>query len=183
MGSADQLLLPDLGPAPLVAGPIFLAFELMGPPGHKGRHRHRVITPKGGGRAFAQVYPDPQTEAYERTLAEAASLYMRGKRPAEGPLALLVHAYREVPASWSERDKAMALAGAIRPTSRPDWDNYAKIVDALNGIVWRDDAQIVDGRAIKQYSRFPALRIEVREFVTNNLKELGTAREAPRGAL
>jgi Holliday junction resolvase RusA-like endonuclease len=166
----DQLQLPDLGPAPLVAGPIFLAFELTGPPGHKGRHRHRLITPKDKDKKpFVQTYPDPQTEAYERTLAEAASLYMRGKRPTEGPLALLVHAYREVPASWPARDREKALAGAIRPTPRPDGDNYLKAAqDALNGIVWRDDAQIVDARVIKQYSRFPALRIEVREFIPRN---------------
>ena len=30
------------------------------------------------------------------------------------------------------------------PTSRPDADNYAKLVlDALNGVLWRDDSQVV----------------------------------------
>jgi Holliday junction resolvase RusA-like endonuclease len=32
-------------------------------------------------------------------------------------------------------------------------------------VVWRDDAQIVDGRVIKRYSTKPSLRIEVREFI------------------
>ena len=67
--------------------------------------------------------------------------------------------------SWSRRDQEAALAGGIRPTSKPDWDNHAKVTDALNGIVWHDDSQVVDGRSIKVYSDSPALRIEVREFL------------------
>jgi Holliday junction resolvase RusA-like endonuclease len=71
-----------------------------------------------------------------------------------------------VPESWSKRDKAAALDGTIRPTGRPDWDNYGKITDALNGICWKDDSQVVDGRVIKLYSDAPALRIEIREFIS-----------------
>ena len=90
---------------------------------------------------------------------------MRGRAPTENPVALLVHAFLRIPESWSRRDREAALAGAIRGTSRPDWDNYAKITDALNGIVWKDDSQVVDGRVLKYYSDSPALRIEVREFI------------------
>jgi Holliday junction resolvase RusA-like endonuclease len=114
---------------------------------------------------FIQNYPDPDTAAYEATLAQAAKLFMRGKAPSARPLVLLVHAFKPIPPSWSNRDRDLALAGGILPTSRPDGDNYLKIVDALNGIVWIDDAQVVDGRVIKRYSARPALRIEVREFV------------------
>lgn len=39
------------------------------------------------------------------------------------------------------------------PYPSPDWDNYAKAVcDAMNGIVYVDDKQIVDGRCVKQWS-------------------------------
>lgn len=173
--------LPTLGPAPLVAGPVFVCFELRGKPGHKGRHRSRLVIPRDAWtlmprgdriltegatkKIFIQQYPDPETEAYEKVLAEAAGLFMRGRPPTLNPVALLVHSFRPVPESWSRRDKEAALAGAIRPTSRPDWDNYGKITDALNEIVWHDDSQVVDGRVIKAYSTSPALRIEVREFV------------------
>lgn len=182
--SLEQQSLPTLGPAPLVAGPVFVCFELKGPPSHKGRHRSRLVIPReawsfltrgkvitelGVKRIFIQQYPDPETEAAEKVLAEAASLFMRGKLPTEQPVALLVHAFREIPRSWSGKDQEAALAGAIRPTSRPDGDNYLKLAqDALNGVVWRDDSQVVDARAIKLYSDRPALRIEVREFVSPN---------------
>lgn len=167
----DQLVLPNVtGPA-LAVGPVFLCFELEGKPQHKGRHRSRIVRPKFG-KMFIHNYPDPATAAYEKTLAEAARLFMRGRLPSTRPLAVLVHAFREIPASWSRRDKDEALVGRILPTSRPDADNYYKIVDALNGIVWADDSQIVDARSIKRYSDRPGLRIEVREFVESTFDAL-----------
>ena len=37
-------------------------------------------------------------------------------------------------------------------TSKPDADNYAKLIlDALNGVLWRDDAQVVRLFAEKVY--------------------------------
>lgn len=39
------------------------------------------------------------------------------------------------------------------PWPAPDWDNYAKAVcDAMNGVVYVDDKQIVDGRCVKQWA-------------------------------
>lgn len=179
---SDMLPLFKDGDLALVPGPVFVVFELRGKPGHKGRHRSRVIIPKdawtysprgrfmtdiGAKKIFIHQYPDPETEAYEKTLAEAAGLFMRGRLPSENPLALLVHAYRQIPESWSKRDKAAARDGIIRPTARPDGDNYLKVAqDALNGICFKDDSQIVDARVIKMFSDNPALRIEIREFIS-----------------
>lgn len=160
----DQLVLPNVtGPA-LVVGPVFLCFELQGEPGHKARHRSRIVYPRGK-KPFIHNYSDPKTKAYEDTLAEAGRLFMRGRLPSTRPIALLVHAFKSIPVSWSRRDRDDALCGRILPTSKPDEDNYLKIRDALNGIVFVDDSQVVDGRAIKLYSDRPALRIEVREYV------------------
>lgn len=162
----------------LIPGPVFLAFELRGPPPIKGRHRSRLVVPKEAWvngayitrqsikKVFIQQYPDPATEAAEKVLAEAAALFMRGRDPTENPVALLVHAYRAIPVSYSKTDRAKALAGALLPTPRPDADNHLKIVkDGLNRIVWRDDSQVCDARVIKRYSVIPAIRIEVRELL------------------
>lgn len=36
------------------------------------------------------------------------------------------------------------LAGQIRPTVKPDCDNVSKIIlDALNGVAFKDDSQVV----------------------------------------
>jgi Holliday junction resolvase RusA-like endonuclease len=161
--SAVEQTLPGLDGA-LIPGGVFFAITLIGDPQHKERHRSRIVFPKSG-KPFIHNYPAADTEAFEKVLAQAAALLMRGRRPSGAPLCMLIIADRRIPASWSARDKAAAADGRIRPTSRPDFDNHAKIVDALNKIVWEDDSQVVDARVIKRYSLKPALTIEVREFV------------------
>jgi Holliday junction resolvase RusA-like endonuclease len=161
--SAVEQTLPGLDGA-LVPGPVFFELTLLGHPQHKGRHRSRIVFPKIG-KAFIHNYPDPETEAFEKVLAQAAGLAMRRRAPSHEPLCLLFIADRAIPASWSRSERSAALDGRILATSRPDWDNHAKIVDALNKIVWNDDAQIVDARVLKRYAASPALTVQVREFV------------------
>lgn len=181
---AEQPLLPTLGWPALVPkpGPALLLFEWKGKPPHKGRHRARIVVPKeawsfsnrmkyltdlAAKKIFIHFYADPETEAHEKAIAEYAALLLRGRnQPTEEPLCLMVHAFRSVPESWSDADRARALDGNIAPTSRPDGDNYLKLVqDALNGIAYRDDSQIIDSHVIKRYSAEPALRVELRELV------------------
>jgi len=46
----------------------------------------------------------------------------------------------------------------VRPTSRPDVDNYVKaILDAINTIVVADDSQIVELHAAKKFGVSPKL--------------------------
>jgi Holliday junction resolvase RusA-like endonuclease len=164
--SETEPMLLDAGPIPLRVGPVFVSFEVTGKPGHKGRHRDRIVFPTDRKKKpFVHHYPDPDTEAYEKILREVAGLHMRGRQPTENPVAMIVHVFREVPKSWSDKDRRRALAGAILPTPKPDADNHSKIVDALNGVVWKDDSQVCDWRTIKRYDARPGWRIEVREFL------------------
>lgn len=164
--SQVQGILPTFDDPMLVVAPEpLVCFELPGVPGYKARVRVRIVFPKFSKRPFPQFHPDSKTAAYEKRLKAAAMLEMAGRKPTAEPVCLLVHAFKPVPESWSKRDREAALAGAILPTSKPDGDNYLKIVDALNSVIWVDDSQVVDARIIKRYSDEPALRIEVREFV------------------
>lgn len=53
----------------------------------------------------------------------------------------------------------------IRPTKKPDWDNIGKIIcDSLNGVAYRDDAQIVDSMVRKFYSETPRVVVSIREI-------------------
>ena len=64
----------------------------------------------------------------------------------------------------SKKWKAAALAGAIRPTSKPDIDNVIKSsFDGLNMVVWVDDSQVVELKTAKWYSDAPRLEMWVRE--------------------
>lgn len=136
--------------APLVS--IFLA----GAPRGKGRPKFSTI----GGRPRA--FTDPATRNYEASLKIAAQLAMEGGEPLTGALDVLMIATFPIAPSWSKKRQAAALAGTERPTTKPDGDNLLKTTDALNGVVWVDDAQVADGTVRKRYGTAPGLLIEVR---------------------
>src|SRR5262245_9217103 len=102
-----------------------VTLTLSGPPQGKGRPR---FARRGG---FGVVYTPSKTRSYERALAGVALRAMRGLNPLLGPLMVRATAHMPIPASWSAKRRDAALAGTLRPTGRPDWDNLAKILDAL----------------------------------------------------
>lgn len=72
-----------------------------------------------------------------RWLCKAA---MRGRNPFEGPVSVELVASWPPPPSWSNKRRANTVWHA----SRPDIDNIAKIIlDALRGVAYLDDAQVV----------------------------------------
>ena len=110
--------------------------ELPGVPVPKARAR----TGRGG-----HFFTPAKTRNYELALATPAKCVMGGASRSRARC------------GSSLRCKRNSL-----PTARPDADNYLKSAkDALNGIVWKDDAQVVDARVIKV--RFqPALQVRNR---------------------
>jgi len=130
-----------------------IAFTVHGEPVAKGRPRFVRAT----GRAFT-----PQkTVNYEERVEEAAARAMGGREPFDGALRLTVRATFLVPASWSQKRKS----AAHWKTSKPDADNIAKIVkDALNKIVYRDDAQIAELTVQKQYGPLAGLTVTIEEL-------------------
>ncbi len=73
--------------------------------------------------------------------------------------------YRSVQKSGSKAVKFAKLQHITRPTVKPDIDNYFKCVtDALKGICWVDDNQIVDVEMHKYYDEKPRVEIEIREI-------------------
>jgi Holliday junction resolvase RusA-like endonuclease len=134
-----------------------IAFTVPGKPLGKGRPR---FTRAGGGRAFT---PQKTVNA-ESLIALFASQAMAGQAPfGQGePLTCSVVATFAVAESWAKKKKAAALAGNLFPTGKPDGDNLAKMVgDALNGVAWHDDSQVVEWRIVKRYGEAPELRVEV----------------------
>lgn len=128
-----------------------ITIRLDGVPIGKGRPRF------GNGR----TYTDGKTRAFEQALALKASEAMRGRDVFTDALVVDVEARMPVPVSWSKAKRADALAGRIQPTSVPDCDNILKTLDALNGIVFLDDKQIVKATVWKHFHETPALFIWV----------------------
>lgn len=103
------------------------------------------VTPLAKGRPRftrqGRCYTPAATRSFEERLKQAAIFSWR-KAPLTGPLALKV--------TFSfPRPKSVKRP---YPVSRPDLDNYLKAaLDALNGVLWVDDAQMVDILARKRY--------------------------------
>lgn len=136
-----------------------IVITLPGLPRGKGRPRFTVR-----GR-HAVAYTDAKTASFEGALRQTAAIAMAGRAPLSGALALVMSAVFPIPESWSKAKKRDAAAGLLRPTGKPDCDNILKQIDGLNGIIFRDDAQIVEATVTKQYGDQPRLTIEVRPSV------------------
>ena len=84
------------------------------------------------------------------------------------PLKLEMLAEFAIPATWSRKNKARAIAGEIRPGKRPDLSNTLKLAeDSLNGVVFRDDSLICEHHTRKVYGVQPKLVITVRELLND----------------
>lgn len=127
--------------------------------------------PQGKGRARAFVrnghvahYTPEKTRSYEGVITALALEAMHGRAPSNAPLQLDLILWFEVPDSWPKWKRDAALAGTVVPTTKPDADNVTKAVkDALNGVVWRDDCQVVRMSVAKKYDVRPRVIVEVSE--------------------
>ena len=72
--------------------------------------------------------------------------------------------YKSVPKSYSKKNTAMAIKGDLKPTVKPDIDNYIKcVLDGLTKVVWTDDNLIVDITAKKRYAEVPRAEIIIKK--------------------
>lgn len=123
-----------------------------GEPIGKGRPRF------GNGR----TYTPQKTRVYEAWVRFCAQRVMAGRVPFTGACSVEVAAYLPIPKSWGLGKARKALEGYLLPTGRPDADNLLKAAaDSLNGVVWTDDAQVVEARVVKRYSDNPRMEISV----------------------
>lgn len=124
-------------------------FTVPGPP--VGKARPRVVRTKAG---RSMSFTPDKIVAYEELvrLRFAESLQGQPFQPLEGALRIKIFAGYPVPKSTSKKHRAAMLAGVELPTKKPDWDNIGKIIcDALNGVAYKDDAQIVKSEFVKRY--------------------------------
>ncbi|WP_186121474.1 RusA family crossover junction endodeoxyribonuclease [Burkholderia gladioli] len=139
-----------------------VAFEVLAIPVPKARPRFA----RRGARVT--TYTPAKTESYEGHVKFMARLAMRSTPPYTGPVRLVIYIAVPIPASWSRKRQAEAAAGEIGATKKPDEDNVVKALkDAMNGIVYLDDSQVVSNHIEKFYAREPGVRIEATEL---NLK-------------
>ena len=127
-----------------------VSFEISHSPVAKGRPRFTRA-----GRA----YTPKKTKDYEEFVRAYLASQIRSK---DFPLnkgyrvALNLTFYLPIPKSFSKKKRQAAIDEEIMPVTRPDVDNYIKvIVDGMNGIIFEDDSQVVCIHAHKRYSDAP----------------------------
>lgn len=146
-----------------------ITFSVPGNPRGKGRAKSatRIGIDKRTGktRAFTKHYTPAETEAYESLIRLAAARAMDGRPPYTGPIQVEIHITCPIPASWSQARQRRAAAGEIVPTTKPDGDNVEKAIkDGMNGVVYRDDCQVVDDTKRKRYGLVPCVVVTVTEL-------------------
>lgn len=111
---------------------------------------------------------DPKAKrmkAWKRLVGQYAQAAMFRHSMVTGPVELSIVVYRCKGLPRSRAARADALAGLVVPTTSPDATNLQKAAeDALQGIVYENDSQVVDVRTQKRYSLDPRLVIEVSEW-------------------
>lgn len=114
--------------------------------------------PRVSGRGGSpRIYTPAETAAEEQ---EIARVYKGAK--ATGPVRVTIRAIMPLPKSRPERIESEPCC------CRPDADNIAKaVLDALNGIAYEDDAQVVELHVTKEDRTRgvgPCTRVEVDEI-------------------
>ena len=138
-----------------------IEFTVIGTPVGKGRPKFSTVN------GFAVAYTPKKTESYENLVKLSVQQQQRGLKPFDKdvPLQADIIAYFPIPKSTSKKKREAMLNGEIYHTKKPDADNITKsILDALNGIAYYDDSQVVYVRCKKSYSDEPRAEIIIREI-------------------
>ena len=137
-----------------------IEFTVPGEPKGKGRPRFSRVG------KFTKTYTDVKTKMYEEKIASAARLQMYPNEPLETPLSITLIFHIGVPKSYSKKRTTDCLTGKEWPTKKPDVDNIAKaFLDAMNGIAYKDDVQVIRLHAYKKYSIDPHVHITIHEVL------------------
>ena len=125
----------------------------------KGRPRFKVM--------YRQVrtFTPPKTCEFENQLKQYFLYETKGVAFARGvPIAVNIEFGMRIPESTTKKRKKLMLDGEIMHTVKPDLDNLIKaVLDALNGLAWYDDAQIVELNVTKTYVEEPHILINIHD--------------------
>jgi Holliday junction resolvase RusA-like endonuclease len=137
---------------------MMIEFIVPGEPTGKGRPRVSIIA------GHANLRTPEKTVLYENNVRMQYQLVSQGyKFNDQDQLLMRIDAFFQIPQSASKKKKELMISGGIRPTKKPDMDNILKVVaDALNGVAYRDDTQIVTAGVHKFYSDNPRVEVLIR---------------------
>ena len=132
-------------------------FEVPGKIIGKGRPRLNTYT--------GSVYTPTRTKDYESLVQQYFLLKYPRFKPFEGRVKVEIDALFEIPKSTKKEDKELMLQNKINPTKKPDIDNIVKIIlDAMNGVAFKDDIQITKLDVEKVYGNQEIIKVRISEY-------------------
>lgn len=136
-----------------------IKFTVPGNP--RGKQRPRICRIRGK----TITYTPKETTEYEKLVKASYTAVSKAKFERNLPLEISILALYPVPKSVNKKLKSSMLKGGILPTKKPDSDNIIKIIlDALNCVAYRDDAQICKVYFEKMYAEKPETKIIIKEI-------------------
>jgi crossover junction endodeoxyribonuclease RusA len=163
-GGATEAVVAELAP--------IVEFTVRGSPVPQGSHRAFQPTKKlPDGRRIPVghpvVVPDnpANLQAWRNAVHEAAAAAMGEREILRGPVGLIVTFVMQRPQGhFSKKGFGSDLlrSAPAYPTVRPDLDKLERAVkDALKGVVYNDDSQVVTKASRKVYGEQPGVRVGV----------------------
>lgn len=111
---------------------------------------------------FVKTYTPKETVEYEN-LVRLSWMQTPETEKLSGNIRATIRAYFKIPKSVSKKKHAEMIDAPY--ASKPDTDNIAKsILDALNGIAYDDDSQVVELNVYKIYSDDEYAILELEEI-------------------
>lgn len=133
-----------------------IRFEVLGKPVAKARPRLSK---------YGNTYTPQKTVNYENLVKYTFQSEFPQHKPYEGIIEANITAIFEVPKSYSKKKTNDLLNSSNNYDHKPDCDNLAKIIlDSLNGIAYRDDAQVTILHVNKEYGEQSKVIVELKEI-------------------
>lgn len=138
--------------------------------GEPGAWKRERMASTAAGKSF--LY-DPNTSLKSLLTLQLKESLPEGFTPITGPLTLTVNNFKTkaviLESGWR---KVLCEQGFMLPISKPDVDNYAKLVmDAFNKRFYKDDSQITEIRSAKFFSGTPRVEI-IMEYRERSIDEI-----------
>ena len=134
------------------------AFLIPGKPQGKARPRFNTVT--------KAVHTPRSTRQYEESVRYSyISATDADNRFHQGAVRVEIDAVFPIQKSWNKEKTRKAKAREIVPETKPDTDNIAKaVLDALNGLAYKDDSQVVDLSVCKRYGEIGHVYVRIMDM-------------------
>ena len=115
---------------------------------------------------FVTTYDTPKIKTYKKHIEIAVKNEMVSKNISmtERPLIINLTFTFAPPKSYPKYKVKEIMGGKVQFTKNVDVDNLAKaVMDAINGVAYKDDRQVVELNVKKRYGEKDAVHIKIKE--------------------